>query len=347
MTRQTVHMPGTIKKLSLAVIVDGNYEPKPDAKGKPQMTFVGRSPQELKSIEEVVKKSVGFNEARGDQINVSNIPFAGNPNSEENATSGIMKDSLHVLKNNYRIILNLVLTVLVFFFIVPAVYAEDEEDGFWRGDKEPARSAPESAGGQEGIEEGWRSGPSRGTGTGTETSAPESSGGIGYGESRTGHRDHSWVVEGGSLSIWAGKLSGPHKAAITLLALGEETSAVILKKLTTDEIKQLGLQMSFIQGVKKETSDELLQEFAGQFNTDGDLQVEGDQFIRKLLPSVLDGESANEVMSQDRPGEAEGPFQTWSRNWTPGCLRISSGMSILRLWPSYSSTLDTTRPARC
>lgn len=116
--RQTVHVPGAVKKLSLAVIVDGNYETKPDAKGKPQLTFVGRSPQELKSIEEVVKKTVGFNEARGDQINVSNIPFAGNPATTEGLASTFTKDSLHVLKNNYRIILNLVLTALVFFFIV-------------------------------------------------------------------------------------------------------------------------------------------------------------------------------------------------------------------------------------
>ena len=107
----------------------------------------------------------------------------------------------------------------------------------------------------------------------------------------------------------AGKLSGPQKAAMTLLALGEETSAMILKKLTTDEIKQLGLQMSFIQGVKKETSDELLQEFAGQFDTDGDLQVEGDQFIRSLLPSVLDGESASELISKIDQEKQKVPFK--------------------------------------
>lgn len=114
--RQTVHVPGAVKKLSLAVIVDGNYEPKPDAKGKPQLTFVGRSPQELKSIEDIVKKTAGFNEGRGDQITVSNIPFAGGPGAGEEST--LMKDTMHVLKNNYRIILNLMLTALVFFFIV-------------------------------------------------------------------------------------------------------------------------------------------------------------------------------------------------------------------------------------
>lgn len=106
-----------------------------------------------------------------------------------------------------------------------------------------------------------------------------------------------------------GKLNGPQKAAITLLALGEETSAMILKRLTTNEIKQLGLQMSFIQGVKKETSDELLQEFANLFATEGDLQLEGDQFIRGLLPSILDGESASEVLSKIDQERQKVPFK--------------------------------------
>ena len=40
------------------------------------------------------------------------------------------------------------------------------------------------------------------------------------------------------------RLSGPRKAAITLLSLGEEASALILRKLTTEEIRALSLQMS-------------------------------------------------------------------------------------------------------
>ena len=47
------------------------------------------------------------------------------------------------------------------------------------------------------------------------------------------------------------QLNGPQKAAILLMALGEETSAQIMKNLTTDEIKLLGSNMAAIQGVKK------------------------------------------------------------------------------------------------
>ncbi len=42
--------------------------------------------------------------------------------------------------------------------------------------------------------------------------------------------------------------TGPQKAAMALLAMGEEASAVILKKLSTDEIRELSLLMSNNRG---------------------------------------------------------------------------------------------------
>ena len=58
--------------------------------------------------------------------------------------------------------------------------------------------------------------------------------------------------------------------------------------------------MSGIGGVKKETSDELLQEFSSLFKTEGGVPVDGDQFIRNLLPSVMKVEQAKEMISQNR-----------------------------------------------
>ncbi len=76
-------MPGNIRKISAAVIVDGKYETKPGADGKPKQTYVPRSAEEMKSLEELVKKAVGFNETRGDQITVSNIPLVSDMGGSE------------------------------------------------------------------------------------------------------------------------------------------------------------------------------------------------------------------------------------------------------------------------
>ncbi|MCE5334088.1 MAG: flagellar motor switch protein FliG [Desulfobacteraceae bacterium] len=105
------------------------------------------------------------------------------------------------------------------------------------------------------------------------------------------------------------KLSGPKKAAMALLSLGVDAAALILKKLTTDEIKELSLQLSNIQSMKKEVSDELLQEFTTLFRSDSGTHMAGDQFIRTLLPSVMKVEQAIEVISQIEEEKQKIPFK--------------------------------------
>jgi flagellar M-ring protein FliF len=114
--RQTTHAPGTIKKISVAVLVDGPYEMKPNAEGKAESVFVGRTPEQIKSIEDIVKKTIGYNEGRGDQITVSNIPFI-----TETADSGFVKAEnrwIKLAREYLKPALNLLIVLLVFFMIV-------------------------------------------------------------------------------------------------------------------------------------------------------------------------------------------------------------------------------------
>ncbi len=105
------------------------------------------------------------------------------------------------------------------------------------------------------------------------------------------------------------KLSGPMKAAIALLAMGEESSRLILKKLSTEEIKELSLHMSNVQGVRKDTADELLQEFTTQFRTEGGINVAGDDFVRLLLPSVMQSDQAKAVIDKIEEEKQKLPFK--------------------------------------
>ncbi len=115
-SRQIVHSPGNIKKISVAVIVDGPYEVKKEGEDAGKAVFVGRSAEELKSIEEIVKKAIGYNETRGDQINVSNIPFATDVAAGD--TAAAENRWIKLLKSNQTLLLNLLLALLVFLFIV-------------------------------------------------------------------------------------------------------------------------------------------------------------------------------------------------------------------------------------
>ena len=63
---------GAISKLSVSVLVADKMEVKEE--GKAPIT-VPRTPEELKEIENIVRAAVGMVAARGDQINVSSMPF--------------------------------------------------------------------------------------------------------------------------------------------------------------------------------------------------------------------------------------------------------------------------------
>lgn len=67
----TRNLPGAVKQLSVAVLVD--YRTQADDKGK--STRVPLDDAEIARITDLVKEAVGFSEARNDSIQVSNIPF--------------------------------------------------------------------------------------------------------------------------------------------------------------------------------------------------------------------------------------------------------------------------------
>jgi len=68
---KTVMPVGEIKKLSIAVVVDGIYT-KND---KGQEAYQERSKKEIDSLEDLVRKSAGFNAARGDQVILTSMSF--------------------------------------------------------------------------------------------------------------------------------------------------------------------------------------------------------------------------------------------------------------------------------
>lgn len=65
----------TISRVSAAVVVDGKYEFRENEEGKRELEFVPLSPEQLQSIEAIVRQSVGYSAQRGDEVTVSNFEF--------------------------------------------------------------------------------------------------------------------------------------------------------------------------------------------------------------------------------------------------------------------------------
>jgi flagellar M-ring protein FliF len=79
-----VRSRGQVKKLSVAVLVDGKYETDTSVKKPADATedwvaprkYTPRTQEELDKIQSLVKSSIGYDEERGDKIEVVNMPFA-------------------------------------------------------------------------------------------------------------------------------------------------------------------------------------------------------------------------------------------------------------------------------
>jgi flagellar M-ring protein FliF len=78
--RQVIEQPGKVKRLSLAVVVDGVYKGKANA-------FTPRSPEELRQFANLAKKAVGFTADRGDQLEISCVPIASPAHEGSSAVS--------------------------------------------------------------------------------------------------------------------------------------------------------------------------------------------------------------------------------------------------------------------
>lgn len=75
-TKRTQETGGSIKRLSVAVMVDGTYEKVVDKEGNSSLKYETRTPEEIRFFNKLVKNAIGYNEERGDQVEVVSMPFA-------------------------------------------------------------------------------------------------------------------------------------------------------------------------------------------------------------------------------------------------------------------------------
>lgn len=81
----TEKAPGSVRRVSLAVIVDHAQKWEKDAKGEPVEKLVPRSAEELKKLRDQVAAAVGIQEKRNDSLTVENLAFASTTNPKEEA----------------------------------------------------------------------------------------------------------------------------------------------------------------------------------------------------------------------------------------------------------------------
>lgn len=111
--------PGDLRKVAVAVLVNGSYSTSEDG----TRSYQPRTSEEISSLENLIKTAMGFNEARGDQISIESLQFAEAPADETPAPRSIAE----VLAENSGTIITWVMIALIaslaFIFVVRPLMA--------------------------------------------------------------------------------------------------------------------------------------------------------------------------------------------------------------------------------
>jgi flagellar M-ring protein FliF len=128
-TKTEVTEAGRVNRISVAVLVDGSY-----VKGdKGEMVYQERSKEQLDRIAALVRSAIGFDQKRGDQVEVVNLKFAEAPVvpqiSEPTGILGFLQftkdDVMYVIELGVMMLLGLVVLFMVIRPLVRRILASE------------------------------------------------------------------------------------------------------------------------------------------------------------------------------------------------------------------------------
>lgn len=114
--KKVVQQVGDVKKLSVAVIVDGIYTEEGEGEKKTRK-YQPRSEEEMKRLRLIVERAIGIDDTRGDTIEVANAPF--DTSSEDEARKALEEEAKKELWYNLgRYGVTALLILLLVLFVV-------------------------------------------------------------------------------------------------------------------------------------------------------------------------------------------------------------------------------------
>jgi flagellar M-ring protein FliF len=129
-TKTEVTEAGRVNRISVAVLVDGAYS-KND---KGELVYKERSKEELDRIAALVRSAIGFDQKRGDQVEVVNLKFAEAPQiapiAEPTGFLGMLQftkdDVMYVIELGVMMLLGLVVLFMVVRPLVKKILSSEE-----------------------------------------------------------------------------------------------------------------------------------------------------------------------------------------------------------------------------
>jgi len=103
---------GDIRRMSIAVLIDGKYEKVKEGKDE-KLKYIPRTEKELLDIKNLVARASGFDDERGDKIEVLNMPFEIEATQDEKI-NGIGNKELYLDFARYGFYLLMVISFFLF-----------------------------------------------------------------------------------------------------------------------------------------------------------------------------------------------------------------------------------------
>jgi flagellar M-ring protein FliF len=116
-TQTNVTEAGAVKRLSVAVVVDGVYSDD----GNGGTTYTPRTADEISQILTLVRSAVGFSADRGDSVEVVNMQFAERPDLAApgtDASAGLLDFTRDDLMNGAEMAVTLLIALALVFFVM-------------------------------------------------------------------------------------------------------------------------------------------------------------------------------------------------------------------------------------
>jgi len=128
-TKTEVTEAGRVNRISVAVLVDGSYAKNE----KGEMVYQDRSKEQLDRIAALVRSAIGFDQKRGDQVEVVNLRFAEAPIvaslAEPSGLLGMLQftkdDVMYVIELGVMMLLGLVVLFMVIRPLVKRIITEE------------------------------------------------------------------------------------------------------------------------------------------------------------------------------------------------------------------------------
>jgi len=114
-------------------------------------------------------------------------------------------------------------------------------------------------------------------------------------------------------------MPGCQKAAIFLMAMGEEYATKVFGKMNEQEISEIAFEMSKIDSITPEMLKAVSIDFVEKFEGESKMIIEGESFIKNIVNKTLKEKEARAILEDLEKKKQEKPF-IWSRNVNVGTL---------------------------